>query len=75
MKMDLHNRLVISGFVVSYVAVMGLLVTLAADRLGSFRPILQTYVLMPIGVVGLVLIGVGKLTPFNPRIGDGAEGG
>ena len=58
MTPQLSNRLVMIGFVMGYCGVMG---TLAALSFGPYGRIAITFVLLPAFVIGVALIGVGKL--------------
>lgn len=61
MTLQAHNRLILSGFVLDYTAVMGSLVVAGAPILQGYRPWLFS-ILLGIGVGGALLIAIGKLS-------------
>ena len=69
MKVSTHNRLVIGGFVVSYLAGMAAMVVASSERLGPYQDLLLWKILAPVMVLGLILILVGKLSRVTTEDG------
>jgi hypothetical protein len=61
-SLTLNNRLILWGFVLGYVGVMGCLAGLAFGHGGLLA---IKFVLVPVFVVGCALIGIAKFTPIS----------
>jgi hypothetical protein len=60
MTLQTHNRLMLWGFVLGYLAVMGSLVVVSAPILQSWKTVFL-WILLLCAVIGCLAIAVGKL--------------
>ena len=65
MKLSMHNRLVIGGFITAYLAGMAAMIVRSTERLAAYQDLLLWKLLVPLVGFGLLLILIGKLSPIT----------